>query len=108
MDILVISMIYRIPIYAISLIINNPFLEKINEKIIKEIQNPENLQFNFSEMSILIIFSIIMILIIIYAIVLLTNGFRTATNLRKWQNYIWFVIALVISEILSKTLINLI
>ena len=51
--------------------------------------------------------SIATILLLVYAIVLLTNGFKTATNLKKWQNYIWFAVALIIGEIVSKMFINL-
>ncbi len=55
--------------------------------------------------SIMAVSSILMIFLI-YAIVLLVNGFRTATNLKKWQYYIYFAIALIIAEVLSKVLIN--
>lgn len=106
-DILSLSMIYRIPIYLMTLFISNPMLASVNDKIMKDIENPVNIDFSIWEMTVLAGVSIVTIVLLVYAIVLLTNGFKTATNLKKWQNYIWFAAALIIGEIVSKMLINL-
>ena len=106
-DILSVSMIYRIPIYLMTVFISNPMLSSVNDKIMKDIENPANIDFSILEMTVLAGVSIVSILLLVYAIILLTNGFKTATNLKKWQNYIWFAVALIIGEIVSKMLINL-
>ena len=107
-DILSLSIIYRIPIYLMTLFISNPMLASVNDKIMKDIENPVNIDFSIWEITVLAGVSIVTIVLLVYAIVLLTNGFKTATNLKKWQNYIWFAVALITGEIVSKMLINLI
>jgi hypothetical protein len=103
-DILNLSMIYRIPIYLISICIS--FGKNIDDKILIYKDNLQNIKLTSLDIISIIISSILLIILIIYAIVLLVNGFKTATNLKKQYYYVFFAITLTIGEIISKILIT--
>lgn len=107
-DILNTSLVSRLPIHILGLFTNNVAMDTINEKILKSIEQPEHLDFSFSEMAILIGFSILSMLFLAYFIILLVNGFRTATNAKKWQHFVLFAMFLIIAEIISKSIISFI
>jgi len=107
-DILNISFISRIPIYLIIFLIAFTPMEEISSKIMKNISNENGLQLPFSEILILLIFSCLSLFLLAYTIVLLVNGFRVATNAKKVQHYVLFVIALIVAEIVSKFIISFI
>ncbi|MGA9213237.1 hypothetical protein [Kaistella sp.] len=105
-DIFSISMIYRIPIYISGIFINIPLFNKITNKVLANKDHLENIKFDTMELVSILAASSILMILLIYSITLLVNGFRTATNLKKWQYYIYFAIVLIIAEVLSKILIN--
>ena len=105
-DILNISMIYRIPIYLSSTLISIPLLKNIGDKVLANSAHPENIEFEVLELVALLAISSVLILFIVYAIVLLTNGFKNATNLKNRFHYILFALALIVAEIVSKIIIN--
>lgn len=81
-------------------------MERVANQVLANKENLQNLQFNPTDLIIVLGFSMIMMVFLAYSIVLLANGFRTATNVKKWQHYVFFAIAIVIAEIVSKILIN--
>ncbi len=105
-DIATISMIYRIPIYISGPLINLPVFKAIADKVLANKDNLENIKFETLELFSILAASSVLMIFLIYSIVILVNGFRTATNLKKWQYYVCFAIVLIIAEVLSKTLIN--
>lgn len=105
-DILNTSFISRLPIYIVAIFANNPAMERVANQVLANKENLQNLQFNPTDLIIVLGFSMIMMVFLAYSIVLLANGFRTATNVKKWQHYVFFAIAIVIAEIVSKILIN--
>ena len=105
-DIATISMIYRIPIYISGPLINLPVFKAIADKVLANKDNLENIKFETLELFSILAASSVLMIFLIYSIVILVNGFRTATNLKKWQYYVYFAIVLIIAEVLSKTLIN--
>ncbi len=105
-DILNVSIIYRIPLYISGFFVNVPILTRVAEKIEASKGNLENLKFEPLELIMISALSSVLILILVYAVVLLTNGFRTATNFKKWQYYVAFAVVLIIGEILSQTIIH--
>lgn len=105
-DILNISLIYRIPLYISGFFVNVPILNRVAEKIEASKDNLQNLKFDPLELIMISGISSFLILILVYAIVLLINGFRTATNLKKWQYYVAFAVVLIIGEVLSQTVIH--
>jgi len=105
-DIIAIVIISRTPYYLLPLLnIKNIFLNATNE--IKQIKNSELLsQISISNVIILIVFAIISILMLIWYIALLYNGFKIATNAKKKSSTIFFIVALIAAEILSLVLIH--
>lgn len=105
-DLLNASFIYRIPIYLIAVFSSMPALQRVNESVVKNIATPEKIMINPDDIGILILFSIISLALLAYSIVLLVNGFKTATNAKKWQHFLSFAIVLIFAEIISKVIIS--
>ena len=105
-DILNISMIYRIPLYLSGLLINNPILKSVSDQVAANIDTPQNIKFEALELVAILAISSVLILLVIYSIVLLVKGFKTATNLKKWQHYVFFALAFILAEVFSKIIIN--
>ena len=105
-DILTISMIYRIPIYVSGPLISLPVFDSVANQVLANKENLENIQFETLELISILAASSVLMIFLIYSIVILVNGFRTATNLKKWQYYVFFGVVLIIAEVLSKFLIN--
>lgn len=104
-DILNVSLISRIPIYLVTLTNIGGYLEKSTQNMLDKIdfENLNNVpQFEFSDMAISLVFSVVMILLLIYMIVLFWKGFQTATNTKGVRNIIIFIILFIAAEILSK------
>lgn len=105
-DILAISMIYRIPLYLSAFFVKLPVLDRVIEKIEVHKDHLANLEFDPLELVLILGISSVLMIFLAYAVILLVNGFRTATNLKKWPYYIAFVIVLLAAEIISQTLIT--
>ena len=105
-DILAISMIYRIPLYLSAFFVKLPVLDRVIEKIEVHKDHLANLKFDPVELVLILGISSVLMIFLAYAVILLVNGFRTATNLKKWSYYIAFVIVLLAAEIISQTLIT--
>ncbi len=106
-DILNVSLICRIPIYLVALTNIGGYLEKSTQNMMDKIdfENMYNVpQFELSDMVIILAFSVVMILLLIYMIVLFWKGFRTATNSKGAKNIIIFIVLFIVAEILSKYL----
>lgn len=105
-DILNISMIYRIPLYLSALLIDMPILKSVGDKVAANIDSPQNIKFEALELVAILAISSVLILLVMYSIVLLFKGFKTAINLKKWQHYVFFALALILAEVFSKIIIN--
>lgn len=105
-DILAISMIYRIPLYLSAFFVKLPVLDRVIEKIEVHKDHLANLKFDPMELVLILGISSVLMIFLAYAVILLVNGFRTATNLKKWPYYIAFVIVLLAAEVISQTLIT--
>ena len=104
-DVLNVALIYRIPIYLTTLIVGNSYFKNISDELTKNISEG-NLNIDAASYAIIIISSMVLIPILIYSIVLLVNGFKTAVHVKRWQNYIAFTIMLIAAELISKILIQ--
>ena len=105
-DILNVSLISRLPIYLVGIFANNSKMNSITEDLMKGINEPEKLNLPTTDLIFIMIFSSAMMIFLIYSIVLMVFGFKTATNIKKWQHYVFFAIAIVAAEIISKILIS--
>jgi hypothetical protein len=54
----------------------------------------------------LVIFILLILILIVYGFVLLYNGFKTATNLKKWQHIALFIVALFLFMIFHQFYIH--
>jgi hypothetical protein len=106
-DLLNASFLYRIPIYLVAMFSRIPALERINESVVKNIGDPEKINMQVDDIGVLIVFSIVSLCLIAYSIVLLVNGFKTASNAKKWQHFVSFGFVVIVAEIISKMLIGL-
>lgn len=70
------------------------------EKLVKE--NPGSLS---PELLIVLVFTMLIIPFLIYNIILLYNGFKTATNTKKWQHIAIFFALIFILNTISQILI---
>lgn len=106
-DILNAVLISRVAIYIVALFTNNTRMEEINTRIIENIENPEKMNLQGSDMAILSAYAVVSLLMLAYFVTLLVFGFKTATNLKKWQHWLLFGIAIIFAEIISKSLVTL-
>jgi hypothetical protein len=104
-DILTTSMVARIPLYLIPLFNINKLVSKAGEEVIK-FSKPELIsQISFFSWLIIIPFSVITILFLVWYISLLYNGFKVASNAKGKTPIFLFTASLLVAEILSKFLI---
>lgn len=107
LDILLVVLIARLPIYLL-------IFKNIGNYTFNKISELENILLhakgNFSNVSswieqylmFLLFTSIIGLLAMVYFFILLFNGYQTATNIKKTKHIIWFIIAVIVAEIISK------
>lgn len=108
-DILSVSIISRIPFYVLPLFNIDGLLAKITEKILNGIDFQNLSQppvIEFSDLIILLVFTMVAVLCLAWFIALFWNGFRVATNTKGMKNIIFFIVFLLLSEVLSKMLIS--
>ncbi len=104
-DIIVISLIARIPYYLLPIFNINNSLGKSGEEIL-QLTNPEFIgQISFFSWSITIVFAIFSILFLVWYIALLFNGFKVASNAKGAKHIVLFIIVILLAEILSRFLI---
>ncbi len=105
-DILSTILISKIPIYLLTVINVNGFIHKIGLEI--QISFLKNKMNDFSGIFIfeLILIAILSLLILVWTLILLYYGFKTATNLRSNKHIVLFVISIISAEIISKIIIS--
>lgn len=104
-DIFNISLIVKIPAYFMMPLNINGWAYSKTEPLLQAMANPFNLQFTQEMILFLIISSILAILVFVWLIVLLYNGFKVATNLKETKHIGMFIIAIIVAEIVSKVLL---
>ena len=105
-DILNIAMNYRIPLYLTAPLISLPLFDNISRQVLENKDRLENLKFDTLELAAILAVSSVLMIALIYSIVLLVNGFRTATNLKKWQYYVAFATVIIIGEVIAQFIIS--
>ncbi len=109
-DVLLTILIARIPLYLLNFINFNENSYHISKKIIESVSkiklNPKALFQVLENDSMFFATSILFsVMALILSITLLFNGFKVATNLKKSSHIFYFVMALLVAEIISKTII---
>jgi hypothetical protein len=101
-DIINIALWYRLPLYlgAIFTLILLP--KDLIKKLQNNTKNPQKIFESGTDVFLIGLFTIIILLLLVYCIVLLTNGFKTATNIKKPQHLIVFAFSIILSQIISQ------
>lgn len=82
-----------------------PYIKLAGENVIQYESDPSG-TFPFLDFLILISVSCISIITLIYSITLFYNGFKTATNIKKWQHIVLFCIVSLVSTLVCQILIS--
>lgn len=104
-DILSVCMIAKIPFYIIPLLNINSLVYNTTIKMTALIHSEKANGISTADLSIMMAVGIIMILILIWTILLLFNGFKIATNAKETKHTLFFILGIIITEIISKYLI---
>ena len=105
-DVLNVALISRFPIYLAGLLANNQRISEISEQLIDSVHQETPASVSSSDMMVLMLFSAVLILLLVYQLMLMVFGFKTAVNARKWQHWLFFGIALIAAEMISKAIIH--
>ncbi|WP_428224014.1 YIP1 family protein [Flavobacterium sp.] len=105
-DILNTAFWYRFPIYIVAVLSYLLIPKNIEERIVKNLKTPENIFTNPLEIIMSLVLGIAIMLCLTYSIVLLVNGFKTATNTKKWQHWVAFGFIILITEGITQFLIK--
>lgn len=92
---------FTLPIFNFNKLIYND-LESLKTIILN--QQLEKLQ--ITNLPILLLFSLLTLVAVTWSIVLLYQGFKTATNLKLTKHKIFFAIALLLTDLVSRVLIS--
>jgi len=106
-DIINLSLIVKIPAYFMMPLNINNWAYLKTEPLLNSLSDPFNLQFTTELTLFLAISTILALLVFVWLIVLLFNGFKVATNLKATKHIIMFIIAIIVAEIVSKVLLSL-
>lgn len=101
-DALNISLTFRLPLYLMSLTIpiQKPILDKL-----PDVKEWEHFKPSGIDMALLTAMGFISIAALIYAVVLLVNGFKTATNSKKWYHIVYVLLGLLLADFIAKQII---
>lgn len=108
-DILIAILIARLPFYILTLSNIQNFISDMADRLMASIdlQNmPADLNIQPTDLIFLTLFALISILFLAWFIVLLFNGFKTATNSKGIKNNLLFAAAIILAEIFSKILLT--
>lgn len=106
-DLLNAAFLFRIPFYISALLSSVPAMKRVEGELLKNINSLDKINIPPLDLTVLLVISILLIALLIYAILLLFNGFKTATNAKKPAHYLCFAIAVLIAEILSKVILSI-
>jgi hypothetical protein len=106
LDILIAVLVAKLPFYILPLFNIGNKMNEVSNKIIA-LSNPKSdFELLPNEILFLILSTIIALLAITWSVILLYNGFKTATNAKETKHSVLFVIGLLLSEIISKIIIH--
>lgn len=79
-----------------------PFFKESINNIAKNADDLQNL--SFVSVALVSAWGFLTLILLIYSIVLYYNGFRTATNIKKWQQIVLFALVSLVLTIASQTI----
>jgi len=109
-DILSPILISRVPFYLLTFFNFRNCISDVTASIVEKLDlkaMPTELDLSPLSMILLMLFAMISILCLVWFIILLYNGFKIATNCKTVAHKLYFALAIVAAEIISKILISL-
>ncbi|GGC81438.1 hypothetical protein GCM10011508_05970 [Flavobacterium lutivivi] len=107
-DVLNAALLFRVPFYFMSLLLIFPFLQSLDNEIKKNPEAIGKLSLNPFDLAMILLITCVLISLLVYSIVLLYKGFKTATNVKKPLHYVFFGVIILFAEILSRIILPLI
>lgn len=104
-DVFLTSMIARIPYYIITFFNANSKAYTISQGILNMVRPSKTNNFSSTDILYLLLMSFAIIASLIWFIVLLFNGFKTAVNAKGTKHVLLFIVAIIVAEIISKIII---
>lgn len=102
-DILNTVLISQIPLMVMIPVNGLPFYKKAVENISENINTPQSIP--IGDMAMVTIWGFISLILLVYSIVLYYNGFKTATNIKKWQHIVLFAFVSLVITIVSQIIL---
>lgn len=96
-------LISQIPLVIMIPFAGLPFFREATESITLNTQHPENIPIH--HVVLIGIWGLVSLIFLIYSITLFYNGFRTATNIKKWQHIVWFAAVSLFVTIFSQSIL---
>ena len=104
-DILSTAMVARIPLYLLPFSNMNGAIGKASEELI-QFADPQLVgQFSMGSWGLIIVFAVLALLLLIWFVALLYNGFKVASNAKGTRPIVLFILSLLFAELLSKVFI---
>ena len=105
-DIVNASLIARLPYYIISLANINGYMAIVSKRVLNLAnQHPEALQVNGLDITAIIIFAFVSLLLLIYFLYLLYKGYQIATHAKGALPIGLFITGVILAEVVSKLII---
>lgn len=101
-------LISQVPTLLLIITTNLSYIERLGENAKKISQHPEKLNLAIVDLLLLSIFALFVLGVIVYSFTLFYNGFKTATNMKKWQHIVIFVIVFLFSILVCQLFLPLI
>ena len=103
-DMLAVSIVARIPLYPLLLLNINNVLKDASANIMEH-ATPESInQISGGALTLILVFAVFAIAALIWYMILLYNGFKTATNSKGGKAIALFIIMVLIIELVTKFL----
>lgn len=102
-DILNTIIISQIPLMIMIPVSGLSFYKEALENLSENFDKPQNIP--LFDMTMVTIWGFFSLIFLIYAIVLYYNGFKTATNIKKWQHIVLFAFVSLLITILSQIIL---
>jgi len=106
-DILNASLLFRIPFYLTAILVAIPAIKDLEESLMNNAQKMAGFNLKATDIIILLCLTGALIALLIYAITLLYNGFKIATNVKQTSHKVFFGIAILVAEILCKIILSI-
>jgi hypothetical protein len=104
-DILSTCLIAKIPFYFLLFFNINNKMFVITHKLLDFVSQKKAINLETLDLSLLIFSGIATFMCLIWSVMLLYNGFKTATNVKETKHIILFILSIITAEVVSKIIL---